>query len=211
MAASSSSAPPIDDAPIDELPFTLARVRLLNQQDAVSQKRRPDRTVELIVRWQAMTESLPRIRQSLFSCLEPMITGKSDMVSMKIADGCRPRFDAIKETIALNQAEISALESAIRELNAFAATDYLIDLHDNRSVLNGVEGQVRAALTNESMAAIQRGRRYGYSAEVALEKDVMYVKRKQLAESQTETAKKNLEAVLDKIKRIETILERVGC
>lgn len=213
MAASSSSnvaaAPsPSESAPIEDLPFTLARLRLFGQQDAVSSRRRQDRTVALVSRWKATTETLPKIRQALLSCLEP-VEGKGDVVTMRVCD--RPRFDAIKETIAINQAEIAALESAIRELNSFAATDFLIDLHDNRSVLNGVEGQVKAALSNESMAAIARGRRNGYSPEVALEKDEVYSNRRQKAESQIETSKRNLEAVNEKIARIESILDRVGC
>jgi len=192
--------------PLEELPYVVHRLSLFQARDLISAKRQGDRTVELVLKWQAVAESLPKIRQSIGSTLEPVV-GKGDSVTWKISN--RPKFDAIKETIEANEKELASLESAIEELNSFAVSDYLVELYDRRTALGGSERKLRTALSAEAQVAISR--HSGKSAEDALASDTRYNRRKTTFEAQTSTAKKALAAVNERIKRIDDILSSVGC
>ena len=212
MAASASKADAVtsDTEPIESLPFVKLRLPLLQTglADVFDRKRKQDRTTQLVVEWKALIETLPQVRAQTVSCCEAS-EGKSGAVTLKIFD--RPKWDQIQTAIESFTADLESIEAAIRELNAFAATEYLFALHDTRLSLGGVEPHSRAVLTGEASAALLRGQKRGHVVEEALEKDEIYQNLKKTIEAQLATSKKNLAIVNEKIAGIEKILSGVGC
>lgn len=212
MAASASKADAVtsDTEPIEGLPFVKLRLPFFCDGliDVIDQKRKQDRTTQLIVKWKTLRETLPQVRAQTVSCCEA-IEGKSGAVTLKVFD--RAKWDQIQKAIESFTADLESAESAIRELNSFAATEYLFALYDARTALGGVEPHSRAVLTSEASAALLRGQKRGHAVEEALEKDEIYQNRKKTIEAQLATSKKSLAIVNEKIAGIEKILSGVGC
>lgn len=208
MAASALQTEAVGN--VESLPFVTLRRPLLRDgiTDAIDKKRKQDRTVQLVMKWETLRETLPRVRAQTLTCLEA-VEGKGGVVTLKIFD--RPKWDQVQKSIAALTADLESIEAAIRELDSFAATEYLFALHDTRTSLGGVEAHSRAVLTSEASAALLRGQRRGHAVEEALEKDEIYQSRKKRVESQVETAKKSLASVSETIAKIDKILAGVGC
>jgi hypothetical protein len=194
---------------ITELPFFRARADLLQpgQHSATERKRSQDRTVLVVSKWVILNENLPMMRSQTLSCCE-VSEGKGGAVVLKIHD--KAKFAAVRESIASTEQEIAVTENAIRALDEMHA-GFLSELHDTRTILQGVEGQQRQLLSNTAAAALQRGARLRLPPEAILEQDEIYQTQKTKCESQIATAKRNLAKFEDEITRIEAILDGVGC
>jgi len=193
---------------LEELPFVQLRRSLFESNDLVAIKRQQDRTTKLILRVDILQETIPKIRSSTLSCCEA-VEGKNGAVAIRIFD--EQKWANLQESLKTFNTDLVACEAAIRELDSFAATDYLEALLDTRSNLSGTERTLQNMLSAEAQAAIARGRQRGQFVDDALATDQIYCRKKKLAEDQTARAKKALASVNERIKRIDNILSSVGC
>lgn len=193
---------------LEELPFVQLRRSLFESNDLVAIKRQQDRTTKLILRVDILQETIPKIRSSTLSCCEA-VEGKNGAVAIRIFD--EQKWANLQESLKTFNTDLVACEAAIRELDSFAATDYLEALLDTRSNLSGTERTLQNMLSAEAQAAIARGRQRGQFVDDALATDQIYCRKKKLTEDQTARAKKALASVNERIKRIDNILSSVGC
>lgn len=193
---------------LEELPFVQLRRSLFESNDLVAIKRQQDRTTKLILRVDILQETIPKIRSSTLSCCE-VVEGKNGAVAIRIFD--EQKWANLQESLKTFNTDLVACEAAIRELDSFAATDYLGALLDTRSNLSSTERTLQNMLSAEAQAAIARGRQRGRFVDDALATDQIYCRKKKLAEDQTARAKEALASVNERIKRIDNILSSVGC
>lgn len=200
----------VEEIPITDLPFMKLRLPLLrdNLTDLTDRARARDRTVHLVAKWQILRESLPQIRSQSLSCCEA-VEGKGGAVTLRIFD--RPKYDNIQESIKQLGDELAACETAIRELNSFAAVDYWDAMDGTRTGLGGTERATKAGLAGHAQQAIARGLRLGKNAEQSLETDQIYQKKKALVDGHVSRAKANLAKLKEKMDRVDAILRSVDC
>jgi hypothetical protein len=194
---------------IEQLPFMRVRLPLCapGLTGSLDRKRAGDRTVHLAGRWKILSDDLPKIRAQTVTCLQAT-EGKNGALVLKIAD--RPKFDALKKSIADYEEHIANTEDAIRELDGMHA-GFLSEMQDTRSSLEAVEAQQQQLLSSHAAAALQRGARLRQSPEKVLEADQLYQDKKATIERQIATAKQNLAKLAPEIAKIESILAGVGC
>lgn len=195
--------------PIEELPFVAQRLPLLQPglRDPHDRKRAGDRTVGLVGRWRALSDTLPKIRAATLACCEA-VESKAGAVSIRVFD--RPKFAAHKAAIGKHEEQIARLGTAILELNSLNC-GWLEEMQDTRSSLATVEAQQQQLLSTHAAAALQRGARLRQAPEALLSGDQHYQGQKAMIERQIATAKNGLAKLEPEIAKIESILAGVGC
>jgi chromosome segregation ATPase len=195
--------------PIEELPFMRARLPLIQPglRDPHDRRHAGDRTVGLVGRWRALSDTLPKIRAATLACCEA-VESKTGAVSLRVFD--RPKFANHKAAIIEHEEQIARLETAILGLDEMHA-GFLYELQDTRSSLAATEAQQQQLLSTHAAAALQRGARLRQSPEAVMEADQLYQNQKATIERQIATAKQNLAKLAPEIEKIEAILSGVGC
>ena len=203
------SEPVTPVVPIEELAFVKARLPVLqpDKGDLVASKRAGDRTTFLVRKWKLLTDELPKIRTQTMGCLEA-VEGKGGAVILRVCD--RQRYDALQEAIVDRQAQITAIEQAMRELDSLNA-GWIDELRSNRDALAGTERKQRAMLTSWATSALQKNSNSSRTAEEILKGDEQYQNRKTKVEAQVARSKATLDDLILRLERIEEILSSCGC
>jgi chromosome segregation ATPase len=203
--ASEPAKPPL--VPIMELPFTRTRLPLLQAGgNAVDAAHSRDRTCLLVGKWQALSDTLPKIRASTMTTQEAVEV--KGAVVLRIAD--REKYVSLQATIKDHQEQIASIEQAIRELDALNC-GWLSEIRSQRDARSSVESQQRKMLSTWATAALNKGYNSKLSVEEILSKDQQYLDRKAKVESQIARAKTTLDALIPQIEKIEAVLSGVGC